>query len=61
LQRLEQERDEAKQAAADSARHVEGMEKKFAEASSFLNGWKNGKRPAETAAAQPGRTDWTSE
>jgi type I site-specific restriction endonuclease len=61
LERLEKERDEARQAAADSTRHVESMEKKFAEASSFLSGWKNGKRPAEVAATQPGRTDWTPE
>jgi hypothetical protein len=61
LQRTEQERDQARQAAADSARHVESMEKKFAEASSFLTGWKNGKKTAEVAAAQPGRTDWTPE
>jgi hypothetical protein len=44
LARAEQERDEARQQSTESARHVQDMEKKFAEASSFLNGWKNGKR-----------------
>jgi hypothetical protein len=44
LARAEKERDEARQVAAESSRHVETMEKKFAEASSFLTGWKNGKR-----------------
>jgi len=44
LARAEKERDEARQIANESTRHVETMEKKFAEASSFLTGWKNGKR-----------------
>ena len=43
--RAEQERDEAKQAAAESFRQVQHLEKKLTEASSFLNGWRNGKRP----------------
>jgi hypothetical protein len=47
--RLEQERDEARQQAAESDRHVQSMEKKLNEASSFLNGWRNGKRPVGTA------------
>jgi chromosome segregation ATPase len=47
--RLEQERDEARQQAAESDRHVQNMEKKLNEASSFLNGWRNGKRPVGTA------------
>src|ERR1051325_6317614 len=47
--RLEQEGDEARQQAAESDRHVQNMEKKLNEASSFLNGWRNGKRPVGTA------------
>jgi hypothetical protein len=38
--RAEAERDEAKQAAEDAARQVQGLEKKLTEASSFLSGWK---------------------
>lgn len=38
--RAENERDEAKQAAAAAARQVESLEKKLTEASSFLSGWK---------------------
>jgi len=48
LARAERERDEAKQIATESARHVETMEKKLNEASSFLTGWRNGKRPVGT-------------
>jgi hypothetical protein len=48
LARAEKERDEARQIANESTRHVETMEKKFAEASSFLTGWKNGKRSVGT-------------
>ena len=47
LARSENERDEAKQTAAESARHVLNLEKKLTEASSFLNGWSNGKHLAE--------------
>jgi hypothetical protein len=43
LARIEKERDEAKQTAFESARHVQSLEKKLTEASSFLNGWRNGK------------------
>jgi len=43
LARAEKERDEAKEAAAESARQLQNLEKKLAEASSFLNGWRNGK------------------
>jgi hypothetical protein len=43
LTRAEKERDEAKEAAAESARQLQNLEKKLAEASSFLNGWRNGK------------------
>jgi len=49
LARAEQERDEARQNAAESAREAQNMEKKLAEASSFLNGWRNGKRPVGAA------------
>src|SRR5437667_264142 len=43
LARTEQERDEAAQSASESARQVQNLEKKLTEASSFLNGWRNGK------------------
>jgi hypothetical protein len=43
LSRAERERDEARQTATDSVRHVQSLEKKLNEASSFLNGWRNGK------------------
>src|SRR5437773_6868092 len=43
LARTEKERDEANQSASESARQVQNVEKKLTEASSFLNGWKNGK------------------
>jgi len=43
LVRTEKERDEANQSASDSARHMQNLEKKLTEASSFLNGWKNAK------------------
>jgi hypothetical protein len=46
LARTEQEREEARQAASASARRVQSFEKKLTEASSFLNGWKNGKELA---------------
>ncbi len=49
LARAEQERDEARQQATESDRNVQNMEKKLNEASSFLNGWRNGKRPVGTA------------
>jgi len=49
LARAEQERDEARQNAAENERQVQNMEKKLNEASSFLNGWRNGKRPVGTA------------
>jgi hypothetical protein len=48
LARAERERDEARQTATDSSRHVEAMEKKLNEASSFLTGWRNGKKPVGT-------------
>jgi hypothetical protein len=43
LSRTEMERDEARQTAAEATRHVQNLEKKLTEASSFLNGWRNGK------------------
>ena len=42
LARAEKERDEAKQTAFESSRQVQSLEKKLTEASSFLNGWRNG-------------------
>jgi hypothetical protein len=63
LERAEKERDEAREAAVQSAQHVLDVEKQLAEASSFLSGRRNGngKRPAGATATQPGRTDWDSE
>ena len=43
LVRTEKERDEATQSASDSARHMQNLEKKLTEASSFLTAWKDGK------------------
>jgi hypothetical protein len=43
LARTERERDEARHSASESAHHVQNLEKKLTEASSFLNGWRNGK------------------
>lgn len=43
LARTEQEREAARQSAAVAISQVQDMEKKLSEASSFLNGWKNGK------------------
>jgi hypothetical protein len=43
LARAEKERDEAKQAASEGIRQVQDLEKKLTEASTFLNGWRNGK------------------
>jgi hypothetical protein len=43
LARTEKERDEARQTASESVRQVQNLEKKLTEASSFLNGWRNGK------------------
>jgi hypothetical protein len=42
LARAEEERDEAKQSASEAVRKVQHLEKKLTEASSFLNGWRNG-------------------
>jgi hypothetical protein len=43
LVRAEKERDEARQAASEGRRQLQNLEKKLAEASTFLNGWGNGK------------------
>ena len=43
LARTEKERDEARQSASDALSQMQDLEKKLTEASSFLNGWKNGK------------------
>src|SRR5262249_14860044 len=43
LARTEKERDDARQSASETGRHVQNLEKKLTEASSFLNGWRNGK------------------
>jgi hypothetical protein len=49
LARTEKERDEARQSAVENAGHVETLEKRLTEASSFLNTWRNGKKVVETA------------
>jgi hypothetical protein len=49
LSRAEKERDEARQTASESVRQVQNLEKKLNEASSFLNGWRNGKDLVVTA------------
>lgn len=41
--RTEKERDEARQAASESVRQAQNLEKQLTEASTFLNGWRNGK------------------
>ncbi len=43
LARTEKERDEAWQSASAAVSQVQSLEEKLTEASSFLNGWKNGK------------------
>jgi hypothetical protein len=43
LERTQKERDEAAQSASGAVRQAQDLEKKLTEASSFLNGWKNGK------------------
>lgn len=54
LEHLEKERDEARQSAVESARQLQSLEKKLTEASSFLSGWRNGKRPLEETEVNPG-------
>jgi hypothetical protein len=46
LARTEKERDEARQSASESIRHVQDLEKKLMDASSLLTGWKPGKNLA---------------
>ena len=60
LERTERERDEAKQAASQNARQVQDLERQLNEASSFLNGWRNGKKGA-VAANQSGKSEWVLE
>lgn len=48
LARNEKERDEAKQSASRAVNQMRDLEKKLMEASSFLNGWKNGKHSVAT-------------
>jgi hypothetical protein len=45
LARAERERDDAKLAASQNARHVQALEEKLNEASSFLSSWRTGKQP----------------
>jgi hypothetical protein len=45
LARVEKERDEARQTAFSGDREVQDLKKKLLEASSLLNGWRNGKHP----------------
>jgi hypothetical protein len=45
----EKERDEARESASDTAHRVKKLEKKLTEASSFLNGWRNGQQVVEVA------------
>jgi hypothetical protein len=42
LARTEKERDDARQSAFETSRQVQSLEKKLTEASTFLNGWRNG-------------------
>jgi hypothetical protein len=49
LARAESERDEARQDASESGRKLQSLEKKLNEASSFLNGWRNGKSLVEVS------------
>jgi hypothetical protein len=50
LARAERERDEAKQSAFENARQAQNLEKQLTEASSFLNGWRNGGKNAVGAS-----------
>jgi hypothetical protein len=42
LARAEEERDQARQSASENIRQLHNLEKKLNEASTFLNGWRNG-------------------
>jgi hypothetical protein len=46
LARAEEERDEAIRTSSEGARQLQHLEKQLTEASTFLNGWKNGKHMA---------------
>jgi len=46
LARTERERDEARQASAETARQLETLEKQLTDTSVFLNAWRNGKSMA---------------
>lgn len=48
LSRAEKERDEARESASEAARQVQNLEQQLTEASSFLNGRRNGKNLAGT-------------
>lgn len=52
LARTEKERDEARRTNSENVHHIQDLEKKLMEASSFLTGWKNGKN---SVAARVGR------
>jgi hypothetical protein len=56
LARAEQERDDTKAAAAESARLVQTLERKLTEASSFLSGWRNGDLSAVRADEKAGKS-----
>src|SRR5262249_37616918 len=44
LTNTERERDEARLAAAETARDVQNLEQKLTEASTYLSAWRNGKQ-----------------
>jgi hypothetical protein len=46
LARIERERDEAREASAETARQLETLEKQLTDTSVFLNAWRNGKSMA---------------
>jgi hypothetical protein len=48
LARAEHEREDARESASEAIRQVQHLEKKLTEASSFLNGWRNGKAPVDS-------------
>ncbi len=51
LARVQKERDAALETSITEARRVEHLEKKLTEASSFLNGWKNGNGKSHSGVA----------
>jgi len=48
LSRAELEREDARESASEAIRQVQHLEKKLTEASTFLNGWRNGKAPVDS-------------